>query len=113
MGMSNYSTHCAMIIDDVYIDYTWGGVRVETQDFLVERIWEVELEVEPLVLNQVQTRVVLLRDLLPKGFWHWWGMAIGWLFYKEQYICTNFVMSVLGEPPCRGLTPDELYYILN
>jgi hypothetical protein len=112
-GKTNYSTHVAIIIDNCFIHYTWGGVIFTKQDFLVEPVWEVELDLQEYEANAVIDRAILLKNILPSGFGHWWFKAVCWLFNRNQYLCTNFVVDVLGYAMKEGITPDELYSWLS
>lgn len=112
MGWSNYSSHCAVVIDGFYYDYTFGGVREVGADFLTTVVWTVELECDALEKMLVLDRIHTLSHILKAGWWNWLWMGILWLFYRDQYTCTSFILSALGRVPLKGLTPDALYSII-
>lgn len=112
-GKTDYSTHVVLVVDQHLIHYTWSGVEFTRQDFLLEPVWTVEIAMTDYELDQVVNRATVLKQLLPKGFGHWWFKAAAWLFNRNQYLCTNFVVSCLGYEMKQGLSPDELYTWLN
>jgi len=93
--------------------YTWNGVLYTQQDFLVESVWEVELSPSEFEMALIADRAATLRDILPSGFGHWWFKATLWVFNRNQYLCTNFILSCLGRNVKIGLSPDELYTFLK
>jgi hypothetical protein len=112
-GKTDYSTHVVVLINDTLIHYTWGGVVFCKQDYLLEPVWVVDLRLSELEYIDVINRALTLKDVLPRGFGHWWFKAFCWLFNRNQYLCTNFVCSILGYTMKEGITPDELYTWLS
>jgi hypothetical protein len=113
-GKTSYSTHVVVLIEGILIHYTWGGVVFSKQDYLVEPAWVVDIALSSeLEYIDVINRALTLKDVLPKGFGHWWFKAFLWLFNRNQYLCTNFVCSILGYTMKEGITPDELYTWLS
>ena len=112
-GKTWYSTHVVVLINDTLIHYTWNGVVFSKQDYLVEPAWVVDITLSELGYISVIDRALLLKEILPKGFGHWWFKAFIWLFNRNQYLCTNFVVSILGYTMKEGITPDELYTWLS
>lgn len=112
-GKTWYSTHVVILVDKFLIHYTWGGVIVESLDFLLEPVWIHDIELDEYRVNQAIDNALTLKKVLKKGFLHWWIKATFWLFNRNQYLCTNFVINILGYDTKVGLTPDELYRWLS
>lgn len=113
-GKTTYSTHAVILLPSgILMHYTWYGVVFTRADYLIEPVWVRDIELSSYEMEMVHERAMTLIRLLPKGYGHWWWKAIKWLFNRNQYLCTNFIINVLGYDIKVGLTPDELYTWLS